>query len=269
MSETKIIWIETELGFLFVCLFSAQFLSSSFLYPVNADAPRVYVSARRSTIMLLPQSSVWAPKPFTDRELTASVDSCAAEINGVPLHWVAEFGGRGAGTEAVLGVRTETTVDPTVDPRRTEIPSSARSSQSLESHDHESQGVGPFFASGFNICFSDADFVALFRTAVETVQKKKYITELLRGTGRVPRSSLTMVIFVLTVADSPFGLYGSERAVEPLFMPPYPHFSHRYNMINLMVAVDHTADIKRHVYVYSRGALPLARSGRWHHLKTR
>ena len=175
---------------------------------------------------------------------------------------MAEFGGRGAGTEAVLGVRTETTVDPTVDPRRTEIPSSARSSQSLESHDHESQGVGPFFASGFNICFSDADFVALFRTAVETVQKKKYITELLRGTGRVPRNSLTMVIFVLTVADSPFGLYGSERAVEPLFMPPYPHFSHRYNMINLMVAVDHTADIKRHVYVYSRGALPLARSGR-------
>ena len=118
MSKTKIIWIETELGFLFVCLFSPQFLSSPFLYPVNADAPRVYVSAPSSTIMLLPESSVWAPKPFTQWQgVTASVDNCAAEINGVPLHWVAEFGGRGAGTEAVLGVRTETTVDP----RRTEI----------------------------------------------------------------------------------------------------------------------------------------------------
>ena len=107
--------------------------------------------------------------------------------------------------------------------------------------------------------------MALLRTAVETVQKKKYITELLRGTGRVPRNSLTMAIVVLTVADSLFGLYGSVRADEPLFMPPYPTFSYRYNMINLMVAVDHRADIKRHVYVYSRGALPLsyrARSGR-------
>ena len=109
---------------------------------------------------------------------------------------MAEFGGRGAGTEAVLGVRTETTVDP----RRTEI--FPRAPARVSSHDHESQGVGPFFASGFNSCFSDADFVALLRTAVETVQKKKYTTELLRGTGRVPRNSLTMAIVVLTVADS-------------------------------------------------------------------
>ena len=76
-----------------------------------------------------------------------------------------------------------------------------------------------------------------------------------------------MVIVVVTVADGLFGLYGSaERADEPLFMPPPPPPPiFPVAIINFMVAVDHTADIKRHVYVYSRGAPPLsypARSGR-------
>ena len=79
---------------------------------------------------------------------------------------MAEFGGRGAGTEAVVGVRTETTVDH----RRTAeiLPRApARvSNPTITSHrelDHSLLQVS-------TVAFRTP---TLLRTAVETVQKKK------------------------------------------------------------------------------------------------